>query len=134
MICGKYFLSKSRLKQHTIIHNDNYKHPCSLCDRKFHQKANLEVHMERKHSPLNFISKHECTICGKSFSKFSLMKKHARSHDRNKISCEICRRKFSFEGNFKKHMETKHKEVLRHNVFQHYQQHAYDNRIDNRHF
>lgn len=47
--CTKIFDSMARLKQHAVIHSGEYKYQCEMCNHKFHQKKNLEVHRERKH-------------------------------------------------------------------------------------
>lgn len=58
------FKTKHHLRNHSIMHDDNYKpHECSICGAKFRRKNTLNVHI-RSHT---MVTPYTCKFCGKSF-------------------------------------------------------------------
>ena len=69
--CNKILLSEASLINHSKIH-EGYKYFCSKCPRKFFQKSNLLVHIEKMHCALPLYP-FSCAVCSKSFrNKLSL--------------------------------------------------------------
>lgn len=71
--CSELRASIDDLEKHTAeMHN----HPCHLCDRKYHRKQGLQIHMEAAHQ------RYKCDKCGKNcVRKFkSIFKIHFKIH------------------------------------------------------
>ena len=49
-VCQKVFQSLHSLQAHDKIHTKKFMYPCNSCEKEFHQKGNLQQHIERKHS------------------------------------------------------------------------------------
>jgi KRAB domain-containing zinc finger protein len=131
--CDKKFAKKRQLEEHEHIHFEQHPFKCDLCVKAYNQKKNLRIHLEEFHmkNPKihgcgecsfkttsraafylhrnNHNRCHECQNCGKKFSNFSYLKKHATSKlcenrrqklenptkSRKTFPCELCNRKFT---------------------------------------
>lgn len=70
--CGKSFPVRWALKSHSKIHKEK-QFSCNYCDKKFHQKVQLETHIKFKHLGIS----HNCDNCGKQFENKYLLKYHS---------------------------------------------------------
>ena len=77
LTCGKSFNSKSRLKQHTAVHDAELKYQCEVCMRRFRFRGTRDQH-RLTHTGMRPYS---CDICGKSFTRSNILKRHRMSHD-----------------------------------------------------
>ena len=66
-ICGYTTYHNFWLKKHVFAKHSKEKHTkCYYCAETFAYKANMEVHVDRKHSDQG-VKEHFCDICGKGF-------------------------------------------------------------------
>ena len=49
-VCGKGFFTSGALKEHEMLHGDNYNFQCSECPKTFKQSAGLRTHFKRHHT------------------------------------------------------------------------------------
>ena len=49
-VCGKGFFTSGALKEHEMLHSDNYNFQCSECPKTFKQSAGLRTHFKRHHT------------------------------------------------------------------------------------
>lgn len=78
---------------------------CSLCDRAFTEKQNLEYHMVIHTGERNFI----CGICKSSFAHRHHLTQHIATHDDStarKHTCNTCGRTFRQGFNLTRHLVT----------------------------
>ncbi|XP_017785435.1 PREDICTED: zinc finger protein 2 homolog isoform X2 [Nicrophorus vespilloides] len=86
---------------------------CEQCEKVFNSKIGLKIHM-RKHGGQG--SGNSCSICSKTFSKASMMKKHMETthevyeekNGKKIMECEFCDRKFKYKKSFDHHMSSEH--------------------------
>ena len=71
--CQKSFVRPSVLKKHLIVHNQEKKFECEICNVKFKRKHDMNVHL-KKH--LLVTDQFKCNICDMSFSKSFNLKRH----------------------------------------------------------
>lgn len=74
--CGKGFKTSSELKQHFTRHTGERKYHCPQCPAKFKTRGNLHAH-RISHDPTK---RHICPICGSTFRHSHSLNKHHRIH------------------------------------------------------
>ncbi|XP_022247649.1 protein tramtrack, beta isoform-like isoform X4 [Limulus polyphemus] len=74
-----------------------------------YSSSNLNTFFD-ENSLLAIIKENECSVCKKTFSSKSNMKRHQEMHRpaRHSYQCSICFRSFSWKGNLKTHKQTVH--------------------------
>ena len=73
--CGKTFSQRTTLRYHIqTIHTNPTKHGCSLCEKSFSIKSDLDVHVKGVHEGI----KARCSYCGKDFLRPSERNRHEK--------------------------------------------------------
>ncbi|XP_058463762.1 zinc finger protein 431-like [Malaya genurostris] len=103
-VCGAVVKSEGTFRTHMANHDDP-KHPCGLCAKKFHTRAQL-----KKHSSVHSDErKHECKVCGKRFKSHEANRVHQRIHTQEKpYPCHICEKRFTYNCQLKTHLQKGH--------------------------
>ena len=75
-ICAVEFRSKDRLKMHMKGHFGQLNHKCSLCNKAFWKKEDLDGHMASTHTNEKLF---HCRICGNFFSYKRSLRLHLKA-------------------------------------------------------
>eukprot|EP01083_Nonionella_stella_P271491 919969_1 len=99
--CGKSFYTKSLLKTHCLIHNEERTFHCEQCGKSYKQKGCLTEHIRKIHDK----EKHyQCVVCRKEFYQKSQWTVHKRIHSGERpYKCIICGKAFRQNGDLTKH-------------------------------
>ncbi|KAM6462506.1 zinc finger and SCAN domain-containing protein 21-like isoform 1-T3 [Liasis olivaceus] len=100
LVCGKFFLSSSKLIIHQRTHTGEKPYECAACGKTFRSSSVLYRH-QRIHTGEK---PHKCPICGRRFSSNSNLNRHQRIHTGEKpFECSDCGKSFIQRANLNKH-------------------------------
>lgn len=78
---------------------------CPLCDRRFKNRIDLQLHASREHGAIECSPQFSCHICGKQFHRNEHLTKHIRTHINDRpFECDLCRKTFGRKDKLKLHM------------------------------
>ncbi|VDN84587.1 unnamed protein product [Brugia pahangi] len=99
-ICGK---EVTNMKKHTMVHNGEKPHSCSICKKNFAQLWDLKRHMMSHTGEKPY----SCLICGKSWAQKQNLQFHMLIHDINRpiYHCTMCSKNFKSKHGLKAHMQ-----------------------------
>ncbi|XP_063146649.1 zinc finger protein 24-like isoform X2 [Candoia aspera] len=100
LVCGKFFLSSSKLIIHQRTHTGEKPYECAACGKTFRSSSVLY-----RHQKIHTGEKpHKCPICGRRFSSNSNLNRHQRIHTGEKpFECSDCGKCFIQRANLNKH-------------------------------
>nr|XP_028574341.1 zinc finger protein 24-like isoform X2 [Podarcis muralis] len=99
-VCGKFFLSGSKLIIHQRTHTGEKPYECSSCGKTFRSSSVLYRH-QRIHTGEK---PHKCPVCGRRFGSNSNLNRHQRIHTGEKpYECAECGKSFIQRANLNKH-------------------------------
>ncbi|XP_033014404.1 zinc finger protein 24-like [Lacerta agilis] len=99
-VCGKFFLSGSKLIIHQRTHTGEKPYECSSCGKTFRSSSVLYRH-QRIHTGEK---PHKCSVCGRRFGSNSNLNRHQRIHTGEKpYECAECGKSFIQRANLNKH-------------------------------
>lgn len=85
--CPDQFVSETKLKKHSVLHDPNRKYTCETCNKSFSKKYHLSFHMRTHIKNKKF----SCEECGKQYAYLYLLKQHSYKHSNEKpFPCKIC--------------------------------------------
>ncbi|XP_055623982.1 oocyte zinc finger protein XlCOF28-like [Toxorhynchites rutilus septentrionalis] len=104
--CDKAFSNPQSYHAHIKAHAVMKQHLiCHICDKRFHLKRELRIHLESVHGGKRF----ECHICGKVVNWQKTLASHMREHSRDlKYTCTVCDTSFPSSAKLKLHQSTAH--------------------------
>ncbi|XP_035701816.1 zinc finger protein 888-like [Folsomia candida] len=109
--CSKTFSTPAGVKNHYNLEHvsDPVRFQCTLCDKKFKAKPNLEYHIASHTTEKGY----KCLICEKRFARPNYIKQHMELHqdnsDRNVFKCHICSRSYMSASGISYHIRTHNK-------------------------
>ena len=95
--CGKEFVKREGLKQHTQLHTGYFQYFCDKCKKGYNVYTAYKVHMD-KHQGI----KYQCEYCPKTFTSLQRRDYHTSVHTGNyRLSCNICNKGFNEQTHLK---------------------------------
>ena len=99
--CSKKFAARQNLSNHMLIHKNNRKFQCDLCDYSSIRGGDLRKHKRVIHS----INKLECKLCDKKFRQYKTLNNHVNIHlGKKDFRCNICGLEFYAKEKFLNHL------------------------------
>ncbi|XP_026231145.1 putative zinc finger protein 66 isoform X2 [Anabas testudineus] len=129
-ICGKRCVTEISLKNHSLIHEETYEHPCKYCHVTFKTRLDKlkheQIHQDQKDPykcpdcPKTFATNQErrvhlanhrtprefkCGVCEMEFKDVHHLRRHSVVHTGLKpYKCSVCQRGFNQGSHLKSHM------------------------------
>lgn len=106
--CGQTCSSKTSLREHTMIHTNEYSFECDTCKKMFRNRTSF-----RKHLLIHTGEKpHKCDICQQSFRLLDILKKHKKTHGaEKKYICTICGMSTAYKESLDLHVKSVHMNI-----------------------
>ncbi|CAG9821460.1 unnamed protein product [Phaedon cochleariae] len=106
--CPKAFNTSSDLHKHKIcVHLDRslWKYACTLCERKFPLKINLDSHIMAHRGEKNF----SCHLCDRKCITKSVLQNHIQTHSNIlTLVCGLCSQTYKYKKSLNHHMVKAH--------------------------
>nr|XP_027228247.1 oocyte zinc finger protein XlCOF6-like [Penaeus vannamei] len=101
-ICNRKLCSKTSLKDHMKIHNNDKPHHCQYCGKSFTRFQHRRVH-EKLHK-VEELGAFQCNVCEKRFVVRSRLARHMLIHNKEKqFVCQLCNKRFARKDDLKNH-------------------------------
>ncbi|KAL0858634.1 hypothetical protein ABMA27_012464 [Loxostege sticticalis] len=113
--CEKRFETEAALRSHTLIQHEGVRgHRCTQCPAALASRSSLLKHIHSVHRGLKPPPRHVCDTCGKAFRGKSVLTNHVRTHTGEKpFACTQCGRGFSQRTAMRTHMKLVHMKIRR---------------------
>ncbi|XP_013146549.1 PREDICTED: gastrula zinc finger protein XlCGF26.1-like isoform X8 [Papilio polytes] len=108
-ICNKSFHIKSKMQVHIKeVHLREKNFSCTMCEQKFFSKSHVQKHMI-KHIGERI---HQCETCKKSYARKQTLRDHMRIHNNDRrFVCAFCSQAFVQNNSLRLHLRVHHPEV-----------------------
>jgi KRAB domain-containing zinc finger protein len=105
--CPSSFNSEYKLKRHTFVHLGKEKPtlPCSICNKLFHKKSGLDLHVKIQH---RLKGKFSCPSCPAKFGTKNGLSKHSVTHSSPSFTCHLCGKSFKQSRTLNQHEMSAH--------------------------
>uniref|UniRef100_A0A1B6CGW8 C2H2-type domain-containing protein n=1 Tax=Clastoptera arizonana TaxID=38151 RepID=A0A1B6CGW8_9HEMI len=109
-VCSKVLMTRTAVIEHRSKHTDNTTYRCEKCEKTFHRKSLLNLHI------MSHLPKEEqpfvCCKCARRFHCEALLRNHERVHlpkeERLIYPCHLCHKKFSSKSAVSAHLKAVH--------------------------
>ncbi len=111
-MCNRSFTEKRNLDIHVDeIHKKVKPFSCTLCEKSFNQKSNLTTHLDTVHYKLKSFP---CTLCEKSFTAKGTLSQHVNNvhHKQKPFSCTLCEKSFHNKSQLAHHVDGVHNKLF----------------------
>ncbi|KAI5620463.1 zinc finger protein 574, partial [Silurus asotus] len=99
--CNKTFTSQIRLLSHRrTAHSSERRFKCNICGKPFKKQIHLRNHLRTHTGERPF----QCSVCGKTFSSLANLSRHGLTHTGVRpYRCDVCHRAFTQSSNLRQH-------------------------------
>ena len=109
-ICNKSFSVKSNLERHIqYSHQQNEPYICDFCPKSFINKQSFNYHIAKVHS-VGEIKYHTCEVCNYQTHEMARLNEHIRvvHQKEKKYQCTFCDKKFAYDQGLNNHLKVDH--------------------------
>lgn len=109
-ICEKRYKLISHLKRHKIMVHDaeekekTKRYECEACEARYTSKCAFEDHLRSHTGEKPF----KCEVCEKAFGSSRYLRTHMQSHSKSRHECSVCGASFTFKGSLSSHVKRDH--------------------------
>ncbi|XP_072405489.1 uncharacterized protein [Chiloscyllium punctatum] len=102
-ICGKAFLQRGHLAEHTATHSEVGRFTCRACGQEFPRELELRLHATTHAGD----SRYACRLCGQgSYRKHGHLRHMASHLSRGQVLCRVCFEIFRGAPELERHLES----------------------------
>ena len=106
--CNVTLKNERMLRAHIRgVHMQIRRHQCEICEKRFHKRTDLKIHLESIHVK-QIVT---CEICDKIFTHSTLKDYHLNRIHKELVeihTCDNCNKTFKFKDNLNKHQKARH--------------------------
>lgn len=100
-VCGKMFVDKAYLRNHTVSHNTEKQYSCEVCGKAFHRQPSLKRHQQIHRQDRQY----SCTLCDYQTNRKHMMYKHVENHQLGRAyTCHLCQAHLYTQLSYRSHM------------------------------